>query len=147
MRNQRSSAALAHRSDEAGVLAMAVVQSTALVISHHDVNAGDHTSALAALKSYISSPERARANLEGLDVAFHGYDHDSREVFEIPEVRAFVSRLDADFSFWLFCMNKRSLGLQALTLCFMPAYPTPEQRKKTFPEFLSALLTNCPDVG
>ena len=84
------------------------------------------------LPLYIATPEQARANLEGLDIAFDGYDHGSREIFEIPEVRDFVSRLDVEFPFWLFFMIKRLLLLQAITLCLMPPYLTPRLGKGYF---------------
>ena len=121
---------------------MALVKSTALVISRRNIDYGDCSSAFAALLSTIATPEQARVNLEGLDVAFHGYERDSREIFEIAEVRDFVSRLDAEFPFWLFLLSKRLLGLQAITLCLMPPYLTPDARKKVFPEVLDGLLTN-----
>ena len=120
---------------------MAFVPSMAMVISQRDMDFGDRSTTLAALMTYIATPEQARANLEGLDIAFDGYDHDGREIFEIPEVRDLVSRLDAEFPFWLFFMNKRLLGLQAITLCLMPPYLMPDARKKIFPEVLGDLLT------
>ena len=112
-----------------------------MVISHRDNASGDCSSALAALRLYITTPEQARANLECLDIAFDGYDHGSREIFQIAKVRNFVSRLDAKFHFWLFFMNKNLLGLQAVTLCLMPPYLTPDARKRIFPEVLDGLLT------
>jgi hypothetical protein len=120
---------------------MAFVPSTAMVISRREMDCGDRSTTLAALMTCIATPEQARANLEDLDIAFDGYDHDGREIFEIPEVRDLVSRLDAEFPFWLFFMNKRLLGLQAITLCLMPPYLTPDARKKIFPEVLGDLLT------
>jgi hypothetical protein len=50
----------------------------------------------------MQSPESAKEFFERVDIAFHGYDHDSRELFEIPDVRAHANQLDEQFPFWLF---------------------------------------------
>jgi len=92
-----------------------------IVISRDEIEAGEIEPSLSALKNCIASVDVIRERFERLDVAFHGYNDDSREVFEIPEVRDFVHRLDGEFPFWLFFLSKSYLGLQAITLCFLPA--------------------------
>jgi hypothetical protein len=74
-------------------------------------------------------------------VAFHGYDQDSRELFEIPEVREYVSALDSQFPFWLFFLTKFGLGLQCIMLCFMPPYLTEKARETIHPQRLDDLLS------
>jgi hypothetical protein len=93
------------------------------------------------LKACLSSPERARALFESLDIAVRGYDADIRELFEIPEVREYVSRLDAEFPYWLFFLAKDGLGLQFIMHCFMPPHLTEEARRRIVPERLNQLLT------
>jgi hypothetical protein len=68
-----------------------------VVVSRDEVESRDLTAPLAALKSLIASPATARAHMESVDVAFSGYDEDARELFEIPEVREYVYRLDGEF--------------------------------------------------
>ena len=65
-------------------------------------SSGDATRAKAFLKSLLGSPETARSFFENIDVSFHGYDDDSRELFEIQGVRDFVNKLDTEFPFWLY---------------------------------------------
>jgi hypothetical protein len=85
---------------------------------------------------------RSATVFEKLDIAFHGYDHDTRELFEIPEVREYVSLLDDQFPYWLFFMRKNGLGLQAITYCLMPPYLNKVGRETVLPERLNELLSN-----
>jgi hypothetical protein len=116
--------------------------SVVVVISREEVEARDPSSVLGALKSCVESPERALSFFEKLDIAFHGYDLDAREVFEIFEVREFVSLVDGEFPYWLFFLTKKGLGLQAIMLCFMPPYLTEQARKMVLPQRLDQLLSN-----
>lgn len=112
-----------------------------IVISRAEVDAMDTSAALTVLKRLLESPDTARAFLERVDIAFHGYDHINEELFEIPEVRNFVWELDQQFPFWLFFLSKRHLGLQCLLLCFLPPFLTEAGRAKQFPERINQLLT------
>jgi hypothetical protein len=113
-----------------------------VTISRDEVNAQDVSAAFAVLKSFTETPEMTRRMFERVDVAFHGYDDDSRELFEIPEVRDFVYALDEKFPFWLFFLNKKYTGLQALSLCFLPPYLTPRAKQEEYPKRMDQLLQN-----
>jgi hypothetical protein len=112
-----------------------------IIVFRTEVEAGDTSSVLHILKSCLSPPERALFLFESVDIAFHGYDDDARELFEIPDVREFVHLLDSEFPYWLFFLNKSGLGLQCLMLSFMPPYLTDEAKKVVFPERLEHLLS------
>lgn len=114
----------------------------AIVISREEVEAQNIAPALSLLNTLIASPEKAKSYQEKVDVAFHGYDDDQRELFEIPEVRHFVYKLDEAFPFWLFFLSKHFLGLQCLLLCFLPPFLTDEAKAKIFPEKVEAILLN-----
>ena len=73
--------------------------------------------------------KRPGISSEKLDVAFHGYDHDVRELFEIPEIRDYVELLDSQFPYWLFFLTKSGFGLECITLCKMPPDLTEEARR------------------
>ena len=112
-----------------------------IVVSRDEVEGRVAPSSVDAFRSCLSSPERALSFFEKLDVAFHGYDNDSRELFEIPEVRTFVNELDDQFPFWLFFLTKSGVGLQCIMLCLMPPYLTDEARRRIHPERLDDLLS------
>jgi hypothetical protein len=113
-----------------------------IVISRDEVEAGDTSPALGVLQQLRQSPESAKEFFERVDIAFHGYDHDSRELFEIPDVRAYSYQLDEQFPFWLFFLSKRHLGLQCMLFCFLPPYLTEEARARIVPERIDQLLMN-----
>ncbi len=112
-----------------------------ILVSRDEVEGRVATTCVDALKSCLSSPERARSLCERVDIAFHGYDNDPRELFEIVEIRNFVSFLDDNFPFWLFFLTKAGSGLQCITLCMMPPFLTEEARRTVHAERLNDLLT------
>lgn len=114
----------------------------AVIISRAEVEAGDIEHVLSTLRRFTLTPETARASFERVDIAFHGFDQDTRELYEIPEVRSFVYQLDEQFPFWLFFLSKRHLGLQCLLLCFLPPYLTEQARSRIFPERINQLLSS-----
>jgi hypothetical protein len=113
-----------------------------VTISRDEVNARNVSAPLSVLSRFIETPEISREMCERVDVAFHGYDEDSRELFEIPEVRDFVYALDEKFPFWLFFLNKKYMGLQAISLCFLPPYLTPQAKQEEYPKRIDQLLQN-----
>lgn len=113
-----------------------------ILITRDEVERGDLDAAISVFKDCLSSVDKIRACFERLDIAFHGYDDDRREIFEIPAVREYVSRLDEKFPFWLFFMCKECLGLKAISLCFLPPYLTDDAKKAIIPQRLDQLLNN-----
>jgi hypothetical protein len=110
-----------------------------IVISRDEVEGRVPATSLRALVDCLAPPDRARQLCGKLDVAFHGYDNDRRELFEIPEVRAFVSKLDDEFPFWLFFLTKSGLGLQCIMLCMMPPFLTEAAQRTVHPQRLNDL--------
>jgi hypothetical protein len=112
-----------------------------VVVTRDEVEAKDMSSVLEALRGLVASPEIARTYFEQVDIAFHGYNDTSEELFEIPEVRDFVYELDSHFPYWLFFLDKSALGLQFIAYSFLPPFLTNEAKNKIYPERLDALLT------
>jgi len=115
--------------------------SPVIIVSREEVQRQDTSSVLKALRAFLKSPTTAKSYLERLEIAFDGYNNHAEELFEIQEVREFVYLLDEEFPFWLFFLDKSGLGLQCISLCFMPPYLSDEARAKIFPERLDDLLT------
>jgi hypothetical protein len=112
-----------------------------IIITRDEVNAQDMSPVLGALKALVASPEIARTYFEQVDIAFHGYNNTQEELFEIPEVRAFVYELDNKFPYWLFFLDKSALGLQCIAYSFLPPFLTDKAKQEIYPERLDALLT------
>ena len=110
-----------------------------IIVSKEEVLAEDVAPALNTLKTLTSSPAMARKYRENVDLSFAGYDSHSSEVFEIPEIRNYVQKLDGQFPFWLYFLSKKYSGLQALILCFLPPV-NDEAKKRIYPEMVNDLL-------
>lgn len=111
-----------------------------IVVSRDEVRRRDISPALGTLTSLLSTPEKARAYKERVDIAFDGYNDDSRELDEIEEVRDFVHKLDAAFPFWLFFLSKHMLGLQCIVFCHLLPFLTDEGKAEHHPRQLEELL-------
>ena len=83
-----------------------------LIVSRRDVETGDITDILRSLSHLISATEIARLYRERVDISFEGYE-DRRELWEIPEVRAFVHKVDDKFPYWLYFLDKK-LGVSGV---------------------------------
>jgi len=112
-----------------------------IVASKAEVLAGDTKGVLSALRSLVVSQDAAVAWCERVDFAIDGYNDTRWELFEIPEVREFVAKVDDEFPFWLFFLSKQSLGLQCIAHCFLPPFLKPEAQARIFPEKLDELLS------
>jgi hypothetical protein len=110
------------------------------IISRRDIERADLRETLVGLKHLTSSVEVAKAYCERVDIAFHGYDDDPRELWEIPEVREFVYKLDTHFPYWLFFLDKKLLGLRCLAWCFLPPFLKEEAQREIYPKRLAELL-------
>jgi hypothetical protein len=111
-----------------------------LVVSRRDVEAGDLSEIIGSLNHLISTVEIARKYRERVDISFDGYDRDPRELWEIQEVRAFAFKLDEQFPYWLFFLDKKLLGLQCLARCFLPPHLTEDAQRQIHPHRLGELL-------
>jgi hypothetical protein len=112
-----------------------------VIVSRDEVETLDTGPSLSILRQLTASPATARRFFERVDIAFHGYDDTTQELFETVEVRDFIYKLDEQFPFWLFFLSKHYLALQCLLLCFLPPFLTEEGRSEIFPERIERLLT------
>jgi len=111
-----------------------------IVISREDIEAGDIGSTVSVLEKLLN-PEVALKYCEMVDIAVYGYDDDPRELNELPEVRDFVYKLDAEFPYWCYFLSKRRTGLMFILSCFCPPHLTPESRDRIWLEKIGEYLT------
>jgi hypothetical protein len=112
-----------------------------IVVSREEVVALDTTPALSALRVLIASPVTAKQWFERVDLSVDGYNHVADELFEIPDVRNYIQKLDDEFPYWLYFLSKRHLGLQCIAHCFLPPFLTPEAKAIHYPAKLDELLS------
>lgn len=113
-----------------------------IVVTRDEVESSDLSGPLKTLKTILSSAESIRTHRTRLDIAFHGYDDTTVELFEMPEVRDFVRALDTEFPFWLYFMTRHSSGLRSIMLCFLLPHLTEKAQRKRHPAQLVELLEN-----
>ncbi len=108
------------------------------VVERDEVEAGDTSRTAQFLQSFLATNASSRANFQNLDISFSGYDEDTRDLRHIPEVRAFVEKLDADFPYWLYFMHLGFGGLRAITGCLAP--PHKDEGASVIHDWIVALL-------
>jgi hypothetical protein len=113
-----------------------------IVVSREEVEARETSSTMRDLRPCLVSTERMLSFFERIDLMFHGYDDDTRELCQIDAVREYVSLLDSEFPYWLFFLTKEGLGLQCITYCLMPPYLSEKGRRTVLPRKLDELLSN-----
>lgn len=112
-----------------------------VIISRAEVENQDIQPAMSVLRRLIESPQSARNYMEEVTIAFDGYNNIGTELFEIPEVRNYVYRLDQQFPYWFYFLSKYYSALQCIMLCFVPPYLTEAAQHEIFPQRLGELLS------
>ena len=88
-----------------------------IIVPRWDVERADHAPLVRRLRKEISTSSRMRAAFGRVGVLFDGYDSDARALWEVPEVRAFVAAVDAEFPHWFFVADLRSPTLHVIAAC------------------------------
>ena len=65
----------------------------------------------------VANRETAERFRGRVDLSFHGYSSDPREVYEIPEVRRFCTKLDEVFPYWFYFLSTDGVTLMVIACC------------------------------
>src|SRR6516162_1713428 len=90
-----------------------------IMASREEVEARDVSRASASLKRLLE-PNNARRLKGKLVFGIGGYDADPRELFEIPEVRTWMRKLDREFPYWFYFLDlgpRSTLSFVTFSLC------------------------------
>jgi hypothetical protein len=93
------------------------VDSLSVIIDRNDIENSNVEPTFAVLKRLLQDRQTVEGFRGRLDIGFHGYDDDSRELYEIEEVRRFIAELDKKFPFWLYFLDLYSGTLALIHLC------------------------------
>ena len=90
-----------------------------VVVDRIDVEALDVSRAEKTISGVLADKETIERFRGRVDLAFHGYSNDPRELYEMPEVRRFCAKLDDAFPFWFYFLSteRATLGVIACCLC------------------------------
>lgn len=94
-------------------------------ISRQQIESGDVSGVLSVLSDLLYK-EAALHYRELVDIAVQGYDANARELTELPEVRAFVKKLDDEFPYWCYFLSKRTAGFMFILSCLCSPYRIPD---------------------
>jgi TPR repeat protein len=100
-----------------------------LDFDREDIASGNTSSVMDVLTQLLERDAAIRF-CERVDVCCTGYDSDPRELWEIPEVREFVKRLDRQFPYWCYFLSRNGEGLLWLTYCLYPLAQTQDEKQR-----------------
>lgn len=110
---------MSDREDLLREFADAGVDFLTVVASRQEIETLDVSGCLKPLNALLTSRENALQFRSRVNFIVDGYDDDPRELYEIPEVRAFVAALDREWPQWFYFLAKCGgiLTIVALCLC------------------------------
>ena len=111
-----------------------------VVVGREEVEASNTSVASSVLSRLISTPEMILKFRMRVDIAFDGYNDVRDELFEIPAVRQFVAKLDAEFPYWLYFMSRSLNGLQCISRCFLLPFLSARAQADRHPRQLADLI-------
>jgi hypothetical protein len=119
-------------------------------IPHDDVQACDTTTVLTALNSFLETQERVAWGRGRITLIFEGFDDDPRDVWNIPEIRRYIEKLDEQFPYWFYFADLDAHTLKVLALCLCRVVkvgngstPDPEDLKHFLASHVIALNILC----
>lgn len=115
---------IVERIDDAGIFLLA--------IDRDEVSQSLSEGLRQTLLNMQKDAETAARFRRKLELVFTGYDDDPRELWDIPEVRDYVARLDAFFPHWFYFCCLEGQTLRVLLYCLSSLEPVgghPEGRR------------------
>jgi len=94
-----------------------VTQPVLLMVSRRQVEESDIVSVLVSLKPFLATREDAWLYRGQMVLSVDGYNDDARELVDIPEVRAFLRKLDLEWPYWGFFFNQVDDSIKLLGSC------------------------------
>jgi hypothetical protein len=88
-----------------------------VVVSRQEVESQDIAPALRVLQSALYDAETVRMFQGQVGIAFHGYDSDPRELYQIREVCQFLRALDSQFPYWFYFLSTDDEALRMIAFC------------------------------
>ena len=90
-----------------------------VVVDRSEVEGLDVSRTAVILSRALADRDAVKRYRGRVDIAFSGYSNDPRELYDVPEVRRFCSKLDDAFPYWFYFLSTDgvTLGLIACCLC------------------------------
>ncbi|WP_321517313.1 hypothetical protein [uncultured Bacteroides sp.] len=101
------------------LLIEAGVDSLDVVITKEEILKQDISAPLALLSALLDNELFALYFREKVNLSFNGFDDLGKNMWEIPEVRKYVYKLDNEFPYWFYFLSKGGNGLYVIYQCHM----------------------------
>ena len=95
----------------------AIQEPVFLVISRQQVESGDTQDPMVFLQHLVSNANTALEFKGRVSLIVDGYNDDARELFEIPEVRRYISALDGLWPYWFMFLSQADDSIKTLESC------------------------------
>jgi hypothetical protein len=126
-----------------------------LVFSREQIMEMDLQEPLQVLRQLAGNPEKAVAACGRISVVIDGYNADSRELFEIPEVRRYIQQLDALWPYWFFFLSQADDSIKVIESCLCDSIEVvpgvtsidTEQLNECLTRHFSALNSYCEAIN
>ena len=98
-----------------------------VVVSRDEVRARDISGVLKTLSPLLTDPGLARRGLESVGIVVDGYGERAEQLWQIPEVRSYLQRLDEQFPYWFYFLDKQGPDLFNVVRSVLPIDFTPDK--------------------
>ena len=88
-----------------------------VVVDRTEVEALDVSRTATLLSRVLANRNAVERHRGRVDLAFHGYSNDPRELYDIPEVRRFCTKLDGAFPYWFHFLSTEGVTLGVIACC------------------------------
>jgi hypothetical protein len=95
----------------------AISEPVILMFSRQQVESCDVEEPLGLLRRLSADRHTAIEYSGRISLVFDGYNDDPRELFEIPEVRAYIKRLDQKWPYWFLFLSQADDSIKLLESC------------------------------
>ena len=86
----------------------------------------DISAQMAILSALLDNEDFAIYFREKVNIVFTGINPGDKNLWEIPEVRKYIQKLDDEFPYWLYFLSKEGDGLNLIYECRMIPFLNPE---------------------
>ena len=83
-----------------------------IIISRQEIETNDLSQTIGTLNRLLEDKETIEYFFERVEIGVGGYDNDPRELWDIPEVKLFIQKLDRQFPYWFYFLTKFGSWLQ-----------------------------------
>lgn len=111
-------------------------------IKRESINTQNISGVLKFAKLFSSTAQNAWNSRGSVRLVFSGYSDDSRELWEIPDVRAYVKKLVAAWPEWMFFLDTSDQTLQVCFMCLAQMERTADSSKQRIVGFAPEVLTD-----